>query len=101
MGCQVSEGGIQNQPYFWQKSPKEFSTFKCNVGNWIFSKSLDFLGITKSYSNMDGINMFVKILVFVKILGKGRRRKEGRKISIFRSASASSSHLKKILGETF
>ena len=80
MGCQVSEGGIQNQPYFWQKSPKEFSTFKCNVGNWIFSKSLDFLGITKRYSNMDGINLFVKILVFVKILGKWRRRKEEEEI---------------------
>ena len=56
----------------------------------------DFRGILWKF-----IGLFVKILVFVKILGKGRRRKEGRKISIFRSASASSSHLKKILGETF
>ena len=34
-----------------------------------------------------GIDLFVKILVFLKA-------GEGRKISIFRSASASSSHLK-------
>ena len=45
------------------------------------------------------IDLFVKILVFVKILSKWRRRKEGGRISILRSASASTSHLKKIVYE--
>ena len=35
-----------------------------------------------SYLNMEGIDFFVRILVFVKILGKGRRKEE---ISILRS----------------
>ena len=46
---------------------------------------------------MEGIDLFVKILVFVKILSQCTRkegRKEGRKISIFRSARASSIALK-------
>ena len=42
---------------------------------------------------MEGIDLFVKILVFVKILSQGRRRKK-EEISILRSASARSSHLK-------
>ena len=36
------------------------------------------------YFNVEGIDLFVKILVFVKILGKSRRRKEGRRTK-FRS----------------
>ena len=40
----------------------------------------------KSYLNIDGIDLFVKILVFVKILSQWRRRKE--EISILRSVSA-------------
>ena len=45
-------------------------------------KSADFLHsknqlITKSYLNVEVIDLFVKILVFVKILGQSRR-KEGR-----------------------
>ena len=32
--------------------------------------------LTKSYLNMEGINLFVKILGFFKILSKSRRRKE-------------------------
>ena len=39
--------------------------------------------------------MFVKIMVFVKILGKGRRRKEGGRISILRSARGKLIALKK------
>ena len=40
--------------------------------------------------NVEGIDLFVKILVFVKFLSKSRRRKEDK----FRSAIASTSHLK-------
>jgi hypothetical protein len=48
-----------------------------------FGKSADCLHsesqmITKSYLNMEGIDLFVKILVFVEILSQLRRRKEGR-----------------------
>ena len=38
-----------------------------------------------------GIELFVKILIFVKILSQGRRKEE---FLILRSASTSSSHLK-------
>ena len=54
---------------------------------------------TKSYLNMEEIDLFVKILVFVKILsqwkeeGKKKGRKEGR-IFILRSVIQSSLHLK-------
>ena len=41
---------------------------------------------------MEGIDLFVKILVFVKILSQWKRRNE--EISILRSVSASSLHLK-------
>ena len=44
--------------------------------SWLFTllKSADYLQdksqlITKSYLNMEGIDLFVKILIFVKILG--------------------------------
>ena len=39
----------------------------------------DFFGrnSTKSYLNIEGIDLFVKILVFVKILSKSRRKEEG------------------------
>ena len=40
---------------------------------------------------MEGIDLFVKILVFVKILGKGRRRKKFQSLEV---QEASSSHLK-------
>ena len=40
---------------------------------------------------MEAIDLFVKIMVFVKILGKGRRRKE---ISILKSARGNLLHLK-------
>ena len=34
------------------------------------------------YFNVEGIDLFVKILVFVKILSKSRRRKEGRRTNL-------------------
>ena len=55
-------------------SPKRFSASKCDVGNWIFLKSF-FGGNSLGYLNMAGIDLFVRILVFVKILSQ-RRRKE-------------------------
>ena len=47
---------------------------------------------------MEGIYLFVKILVFVKILSKSKKegRKEGRN-QILRSAIASTSHLKTVV----
>ena len=40
-----------------------------------------FLGILRDFfGNMEGIHLFVKILVFVKILSQWRRRKEGQEI---------------------
>ena len=41
----------------------------------------DFFGrnSTKSYLNIEGIDLLVKILVFVKILDLRKGRKEGRK----------------------
>ena len=48
------------------------------------------------YFNVERIDLFVKILVFIRILSKSRRRKEGR-ILILRSAIASTSHLKKLV----
>ena len=80
-----------------QTSPKGFSASKCNVGIWIFSKSQKFFGFfgkifwedflggflggffwrnSLCYFNVEGIDLFVKILVFVKILSKSQ--KEGR-----------------------
>ena len=42
---------------------------------------------------MEGIDFFVKILVFVKILSQGRRRRrKDEEISILRSASANSEY---------
>ena len=41
--------------------------------------------------NIEGIDLFVNILVFVKILGKGRRRKKFQSLEV---REASSSHLK-------
>ena len=43
---------------------------------------------------MEGIDFFVKILVFVKILSQGRRRRRRKdeEISILRSASANSEY---------
>ena len=52
-----------------------------------------------NFLNMKGIDLFVKILVFVKILSQGRRKEEG-KTKKFRSLEvreASSSHLKNII----
>ena len=44
----------------------------------------DFFGrnSTKSYLNIEGIDLLVKILVFVKILDLRKGRKEGRKEKI-------------------
>ena len=40
----------------------------------------DFFGRNSLFTlNMEGIDLFVKILVFVKILSKWRRKEEGRK----------------------
>ena len=92
-------------------SPKGFSASKCDVGNWIFSKSLEFF--EKLFGNFlsifgefpgrflgrnfwgeifwkdffgrifweesfvyVGIDLFVKILVFVKILSQSTRKEE-------------------------
>ena len=67
---------------------------------------MEFLGILEFWEEIFGnslgivndcldlwefIALFVKIMVFVKILGKGRRRKE---ISILKSARGNLSHLK-------
>ena len=61
--------------------PKRDSTSKCDVGNWIFSKSWEFLGIFwvffgKLFGNSLEIDLFVKIWVFVNILifrsGRGK-----------------------------
>ena len=93
-----------------ETSPKGFSASKCDVGNWIFSKSYEFFEILSGfffdiwrifriffgffwnfwedflegilclhcYLNMKGIDLFVKILVFVKILSQWRRKEEGK-----------------------
>ena len=56
--------------FFERTSPKGFSASKCDVGNWIFSKSWKFLGHSLR------IDLFVKILVFVKILSEWRRKED-------------------------
>ena len=104
-----------------------FSASKCDVGNWIFSKSWNFFwnfsgGILLAEFSLQSIFwgifwkdffgriflewilwnefcVYIGIDFFVKILSQG---KEGRmKFSILRSASASISHLKKQLLQEF
>ena len=62
-------------------------------------KSADYLHsksqlITKNYLNMEGIDLFVKVLVFVKILSQARRRKEGQEFRSLEVREASLLHLK-------
>ena len=46
------------------------------------------------YSSVEGIDLFVKILVFVKILSQGRWKEEGQEFRSLEVREASSSHLK-------
>ena len=59
----------------------------------------DFFGrnSTKSYLNMEGIDLFVKILVFVKILSQWRRKEGGQDFQSLEAREASSSHLKIVM----
>ena len=61
----------------------------------------DFWGILWAFfGNFLGIDLFDKVLVFVKILSKWRR-KEGRRISILRSARSKLIELKNVRHKAF
>ena len=53
-----------------------------------------FFGIFEIFGEDFLGDLFVKILVFVKILSQGKKEGRRKKISILRSASSSISHLK-------
>ena len=70
------------------KSPKGFLASKCDVGNdladFLHSKSQL---ITKSYFDMVGIDLFVKILVSAKILSQGTMTRYFRLLKVREASS--------------
>jgi hypothetical protein len=89
-------GGIFLEDFFWEKFFGRIflgGLFWEDFLGGFFGRN--FLGgiFWEEFFVCIGIDLFVKILVFVKILS------QGRKISIFRSVDARSSHLKMYIGK--
>ena len=78
-----------------KQARKDFAASKFDVGNWKIHKCESFGNSLGTLLNMEGINLFAKNLVFVKICLKAKGRRKDKKFRSLEVREASLLHLKK------